>query len=76
MRLVMAQSRSVADVVEHVPAAVPAVEAVAVYPVISAPLLLAGAVQVAVICVSAATRVGIPGASGVVRGVAAVEISE
>ena len=76
MRLEMAQSRSVFDVVEHVPADDPAVEAVAVYPVISAPLLLAGAVQVAVICSSAATRVGMPGASGVVRGVAAVEISE
>ena len=72
----MAQSRSVFDVVEQVPAAEPAVEAVAVYPVISAPLLLAGAVQVAVICVSATTRVGMPGASGVVLGVAAVEISE
>jgi hypothetical protein len=72
----MVQSRSVFDVVEQVPAAEPAVEAVAVYPVISAPLLLAGAVQVAASAVSAATSVGIPGASATVRGVAAVEISE
>ena len=72
----MVQSRSVFEVVEQVEAAEPAVDAVAVYPVISAPLLLAGAVQVAVICSLAATSVGRPGASGVVRGVALVETAE